>query len=71
MFNLAVETVADKNKESNKEAQTMGGIFNQLIFARYSTLRGLRMLSAISKPHFGSMGQMRINTILQKKSLKQ
>ena len=71
MFNLAVETVADKNKDSNKEAQTMGGIFNQLMFARYSTLRGLRMLCAILKRHFGSMGQMRINTILQKKSLKQ
>lgn len=29
------------------------------------------MLCGISKQHFGSTGQMRINTILQKRSLKQ
>ena len=35
MFNLAVETVADRNKDLDIEAQTMGGIFNHLMLERY------------------------------------
>ena len=49
----------------------MGGIVNELILQDVLSLRELMMLCAISKRHFGSMGQMRINTILQKRNLKQ
>lgn len=49
----------------------MGGIFNHLMFARYFIFRELMMQCGFSKQPFGSMEQMRTNTILQKRSLKQ